>query len=259
MLVAAYLSPPLLGHLRIVLRVEHELLVAEQWSEMEALVRQRPVDVAVVDPSIGGSAPVEEIGRFRERFPSLPLVVYTTLAPASMRSLVELASIGITQAVLHRFDDAPAKFLSVLDRQRQSPLGALLIQRLRVPLAALSPALTRTIEQMYLLSLDIRSTSELARAASVSPRSLYRQLQGAGIASPRLLLATARMLRAYTCMRDPGYLLTEVSIKIGYSTPWQFTQETRALTGLTPRAVRRALGADELIDRLSVRLLTPDS
>lgn len=257
MLVAALLSPALLAHLRVVLRTGHDLAAVPNWGALDSLVRERPLDVVVVDPGFQGKPQTSEIGRFRERFPSLPLVVYTAFAPASMRTLVELTRIGVHQVVIQRFDDAPARFLAVLERQRHSALGDRLLVRLERSLARLPASLSHAIQQLFSLSLDYREVTDLALASSLPERTMYRQLNLAGIASPRLVLAASRLLRAYASMRDPGYSLAEVSKKLGFSSPWYFTRQMRALTGLTPRVVRRSLGPEEFLDRLALKLLEP--
>src|SRR5256885_4508586 len=55
---------------------------ARTWDDALATIRTRPVELAVVDPLLGGTASATEISRLRRLFPSLPLALYTTLSPA---------------------------------------------------------------------------------------------------------------------------------------------------------------------------------
>ena len=72
------------------------------------MIRAKPVDMAVVDPLLGGGTPRPHgIERLRQFFPSLPLLVYTELAPATAGVLLELGRAGIRRVVVHRFEDAP--------------------------------------------------------------------------------------------------------------------------------------------------------
>ena len=71
--------------------------------------------MAVVDPLLGGTVPrTHGIGRLRQFFPSLPLLVYTELAPATAGVLLELGRTGIRRVVVHRFEDAPGSLRSAL-------------------------------------------------------------------------------------------------------------------------------------------------
>ena len=116
--VAALLPPALLTQLRVALGPGHRVLAAEGWRELDALARRERVDVVVLDPqhAEGGAGAVEEVLGFAARHPSLPLVQYVVLTPASLRAVVELARHGHEQVVLHRFDDDPLRFRELLER-----------------------------------------------------------------------------------------------------------------------------------------------
>ena len=54
---------------------------ASTWDDVLASIRGRPVELAVVDPLLSGHPRSQEIERLRVLFPSLPLMLYTTLTP----------------------------------------------------------------------------------------------------------------------------------------------------------------------------------
>ena len=56
---------------------------------------------------------------------SLPVIVYTTLAPASMRHVMRLARLGVQHVVLNRFDDEPRRFLELIERVPAHPVAEL--------------------------------------------------------------------------------------------------------------------------------------
>src|SRR5207247_9317053 len=51
------------------------------WDDVLTSIRGRPVELAVVDPLLSGQARSPELERLRVLFPSLPLMLYTTLTP----------------------------------------------------------------------------------------------------------------------------------------------------------------------------------
>ncbi|HVQ46945.1 MAG TPA: hypothetical protein VMS62_08965, partial [Gemmatimonadales bacterium] len=66
-------------------------------------IRAKPVDMAVVDPHLGGGEPRPHgIERLRLFFPSLPLLVYTDLTPANAGVLLQLGRAGIRRVVVYR-------------------------------------------------------------------------------------------------------------------------------------------------------------
>src|ERR687890_667876 len=87
------------------------------WPESVDAIRAKPVEMAVVDPLLGGQARAHGIERIRLLFPSLPLLIYTELAPATASVLLQLGRAGITRVVFHRFEDAPASLRSAIQAE----------------------------------------------------------------------------------------------------------------------------------------------
>src|SRR5438067_1390221 len=65
------------------------------WDDVLTVIRGRPVELAVVDPLLSGDARSQEIERLRVLFPSLPLILYTTLTPRTAGVLLALGQRGI--------------------------------------------------------------------------------------------------------------------------------------------------------------------
>src|SRR5216683_3135608 len=87
------------------------VVFARDWDEALATIRTRPVELAAVDPQLEGSPSAHEIARLRMLFPSLPLIVYTALSPATAAVLLALGHAGIQAVVFNRLDDHPARLL----------------------------------------------------------------------------------------------------------------------------------------------------
>ena len=96
-----------------------------------------------------------------------------------------------------------------------------------------------------------RNAQDLSAASGTILRTLYRQLELAGIHSPRLLVAAARLLKVYALLRDPGRQIKEVAATVGYHSQYQLTQHMRAFTGHTPRTVRAYIEPDQFVALLA--------
>src|SRR5437667_7918991 len=79
------------------------------WDDVLTGIRGRPVELAVVDPLLSGHARSQEIERLRVLFPSLPLMLYTTLTPSTAGVLLALGQRGIQHAVFANYDDHPSR------------------------------------------------------------------------------------------------------------------------------------------------------
>lgn len=249
--VAAFLRPILLSHLRVVLsHADQRLTSADSWESLSACVRERPVDVVVVDPGANGAIQVGPVIALRERYPSLPVTLYTVLSPVMMRAALQLSGHGVQHVVLHRFDDEPARFLGLLEAQLSHAVSDALLECLSRPLMSLTPPVARALERLYRRPDRYFTADDLAAAAGVTARTLYRQFEGAGLASPRVVVMSARVLRAYTLLRDPGIPIEEVSAKLGYSSPRMFARHMREAVGRTPREVRAAMNDKQFVAAL---------
>lgn len=255
--VVAYLPRQLEQHLKIVLGSQHTLISAGGWDELRTKVLQQVTDVLVVDPVADGSARTDIIRELHAQFPSLPIVVYTSLAAGSMRAILELGRSGIEHVVLNRFDDERRRFLELIERIPAQSLSDQMLRQLAPELAKLPVTMVRAIEQMFRSPIRFKNAQDLSAAAGTLLRTLYRQLDSAGIHSPRLLVAAARLIRVYALLRDPGRQIKEVAAKAGYHSQYQLTQHMRALTGHTPRTVRAYIEPEQFVNMLAEGVRRP--
>jgi AraC-like DNA-binding protein len=248
--VVAYLSRQLQQHLTIVLGSQHTLIPVGGWEELRAVVQQRVPDVLVVDPVTDGSGRTDIVREIHREYPSLPIVLYTMLSASSMRAILELGRSGIEHVVLNRFDDERRRFLELLERLPGQALSDRMLRLLAPELSRLPVTMVRAIELLFRGPARFRNAQDLSAAAGTILRTLYRQLELAGIHSPRLLVAAARLLRVYSQLRDPGRQIKEVAATVGYHSQYQLTQLMRAFTGHTPRTVRAYIEPDQFVAML---------
>lgn len=218
------------------------------------MVRVGAVDIVVADPMAAGRLEVSELQEIVRQYPSIPVIVYTVLSPSALRGVVALARVGVEHVVLNRFDDEPHRFRELLERAPAHALGERLLEEVADQLSRLPPMVGRAIEQLYRYPQRFHGMGDIAAAAGVNTRTLYRHLQPAGFNSPRLLVVSARLLRAFSYLRDPARSIKDVAMKAGYHSAWQLAQQMRELTGLTPRRVRQGLGTEEFVKRVAAAL-----
>jgi AraC-like DNA-binding protein len=255
--VIAYLPPPLLAHLRVVIAQEHQLVTVDGWDELESAIRRKPADVAVIDPTAPGQVRVAETVLLRQRYPSVQVVVYTYLTPSAMRMVVELAKHGLEHVVLHRFDDDPRRFGQLLGELPGHALSEQLLDRLNGTLGKMPAKVSGAVRRMMRAPRQYSAVDDLAASAGMTRRQLYRVLETAGFTSPRLLVQAARLVRAFAFLRDPGRLLEDVSAKLGYSEPRVLNRVMYEMVGSRPLDVRESMGPDEFVERVATRLFAP--
>lgn len=241
MSVAVFLPVRLLMHIKHVLADESELLVAESWQELELLIRRKPVSVVIVDPTADGIMNVGAVAGLLKRYPSLPLIAYVALHAPQFSAVAQLGRLGLKEVVLHRFDDAPDGFRERVERLEGNALTHAVIEALRDRLVQLPRQLAVTIENLFEQPHRYHSALDLGMEASIAIVSVYRNLESARMGSPKRLLIAAKVLRGFGYLRDPGYSVLDVSMKLGYKTARIFTYHWVSIFGLTPARVRTRL------------------
>jgi AraC-like DNA-binding protein len=252
--VVALLPRNLLSHLRLVLGDANSLESAADAAELYSLLRAADAELLVVDPAMNDGRYEGAVEEVIGSYPALPVIVYTTLTPAAMRQVVRLARVGIQHVVLNRFDDEPRRFLDLIERAPAHPLAELMLRELAVPLGALPVVVARAIEQLFRSPGRVKTSQDLATLAGMIPRTLYRHLTPLGIL-PRHLVICARLLRAYTLLRDPGVRLKEIALKLGYADPDILSEQLREWTGCSPKDVRSTLGPEAFVHALANHVL----
>lgn len=253
----AYLSPLLLMQLRVALGQSHRILPVAGWTQLDLGARKTVVDVAVLDPLAAGGDGTEAVRGFLHRHPSVPVVLYIQLSPASLRAVVELAREAVIPVVLNRFDDERDRFRLLLEQLPHERFAEELLGRLGPALGLLPLPLASAVRQLVRRPHRFWSAQDLAVAAGCSRRSLYRQLEAAGFRSPRKLVQAARVLRAFVYLKDPGNLVEDVVTKLRYGSPHVFIRHTRETCGRTPSQLRRTMSGHDLVEILADRLLEP--
>ena len=255
--VVALLPPSLLAHLKRVLerpeadRGPHAVVGATDWGDLVRRIRRDPADVLVVDPvATDGGAGVPQVAAIVEQQPALPVVVYTSFSPVAARALVELAKHGVHQVVFHRFDDEPGRLRELIEQQPGMKLGDEVLRRLAVPLARLPVPVQRAVERLFRHPREFEA-GDLAASAGVPVRTLYRLLESAGLASPAVVVRGARLLRAYALLRGARTTAEDVASKLRYSSRQLFAKHVRGAFGATVAELRRRVGPEELVERLT--------
>jgi len=229
------------------------------WPEAVEAIRAKPVEMAVVDPLLGGTTPrTHGIGRLRQFFPSLPLMVYTDLAPATAGVLLELGRAGIRRVVIHRFEDSPGSLRSAIQAELEQSASQQVIQGLDSILRDLPPELRLALEAMLHGAGDAPTVTALADRAGLTRRTCERWFTKVGLPSPRVVMVLTRLLYAHRLLLDPGYTVDDVALKLGYSKTKTLQMHLRAAFGLTAGELRVSLSTEEALAVVTSRYFTPE-
>lgn len=257
MSVATFLPARLLAHVRHVFADEPELLVASSWQELDSFIRRKPVSVVILDPSADGIMNVSAVAGLLKRYPSLPLIAYVTLNAPAFNAVAQLGRMGLEDVVLHHFDDAPERFRERVEQVEGNALTHSVIEAITDRLKQLPRQLSVTVENLFDQPHRYTSALDLGMEAGIAIVSVYRNLDTAQLGSPKRLVIAAKVLRGFGYLRDPGYSVLDVSIKLGYKSARIFSQHWVSVFGVTPARVRTRLTDDAAIENVLRWLRSP--
>ncbi len=234
---------------------EADFFVAGTWDDLEAIIRREPVDVLIVDPSADGVVNIDAVAGILNVFPSLPLVGYVMLTATSFGAIAQLSRRGLTHVVLHKFGDSRERLQQTIARVRVHPPSQRLLNILGPALKRVPIGLARSIAEMFEKPHRYSSVLDIALAAHLPPVSVYRYLESVKLTSPKKLLIAAKMSRGLTYLRDPGYSVAEVAMKLGYRHPRIFTSHALEVFEQTPSRIRSRVTEEDATTML-VRWVT---
>jgi len=191
MLVLAAVSDLQYQRLRSAVAPDFALARAPTWDVALETIRGRPVEIAVVDPMLGG-ARGQEVERLRVLFPSLPLILYTpVMTPELAPVLLAMGKCGITQVVLSPTEDHPKRLRDLLCEEAMQSASYRLLDQLAPALAPLPTELRWVLQESMRSPGAVQTIQQVAARAHVDRGTCARWFARAGLPSPREILAAA--------------------------------------------------------------------
>jgi AraC-like DNA-binding protein len=262
--VAARLPPDLTARVRAVLTPFESLIETSDWWELENTLRQGPVDLIVIDPSLErlglstadrfeSAATLSLLNEFRD----IPLIAYTRYTREAMRSLLPLARSGLSHVVLRGFDDTHERLRDLIDEAGARIIGRQLLDEVIPMLAEIeAPAgVIAAITRLFLAPRSFRTVPQLAEAAGRQRGQLDRWLRRAGLAPAKTVIVAARVAWAHHYAQSPANRFKMLAFRLGYPSALPLSRHIQWMTGMTPTTLRRTVTPHELVAMLLGRLV----
>lgn len=227
-----------------------DILIANNWKELERLVRKRPLRAVILDPALETLGETDRVVRLFTRYPSLPVIAYVTLDSASFNAIARLSRFGLEHVILHRHDDTIERFNSIVEEATADPLVRRVLSALKAPLERLPLALAIALEDLFEEPHRFPAAQDLTSDTGYSILQMYQSFKKEKLASPKTFLIAARTLRAYSYLRDPGYTVVDVAEKLGYSQPRVLSTHSSMVFGLTLTRTRKRISEEKAVKRV---------
>jgi AraC-like DNA-binding protein len=248
--IAALLPPRLLTQVRHALAGDREVLAAESWHELESIIKRTSLRAVIIDPETNGAVDSASVVRLLTRYPSLPIIAYVTLGPATFSGIAHLSRLGLEHVILHRFDDSVERFKRTVDSVGSDPMVRRVVEAMRPSLARLPLPLAMAVQHMFDEPQRFMTALDLSTASSMPNVRMYQSFTHAELTTPKNLLIAARALRAFSYLRDPGYSVSDVAMKLGYLQPRILGDHMLKVFGVKPARARRRMSEAEAVERV---------
>lgn len=216
---------------------EHDVTWASSWSDLNRLVRRRPVAAIVADlhaePRKDG---VLRVYRLTRRYPTTPLVGWGEL---DGRDLYRLGKAGATAVLTAREAEEHLFVAETVDDAVRDDLASQLRDRLRDSVAP---------EGLDFLEYAVRhiprqvQVPDLAEGTGISVSTLERRCERWGLPTPGRVLLWLRVLFSLRWLQEPGRSVESVAEQLGYSSGAALRRAIKVTIGGRPAPWRTADG-----------------
>jgi AraC-like DNA-binding protein len=217
------------------------LRYCEAQPELSALVENGLVGVVVVDVrDRSGESTLETVRLLKQRFPSVPVLLYSTLRPALSREMLVFARAGVNDLVIRDVDDVKHTLVAALSNAADTVSLSSLVSEIE-------PLLPSNVVPMvrYCVENGRRplSVEDVASALSVHRKTLVERLGAAGLPTPSSMIAWCRLLVSARILEDPGRSVEQVALMLNFPSSTSLRNMVKRYTGLRTNEVRQNGGA----------------
>jgi AraC-like DNA-binding protein len=234
--------------LRAALRDRYTVHVCLDWDDLLETCARRAVTIAVVDPywPTADEARFDALRLLKRRFPSVGVVPYVAVPPASPHDLFEMGRFGLDSIIIAEQDDQLARRL--LTRIEQAEARGL-TDALRRALGEVRPTARDAMLVCVTRAHQRLSPDALARILGVRRKVLSERLVQARFPSPQPLIAWGRLIVAARMLEDPERSADRIAMALEYPSGSAFRNSCQRYLGATPHEIRANGGARWVIDR----------
>ena len=257
MRVAIFLPTRQAAQIRAAMDAHDHVCVADSWDRLESLVRLEPLSVVVFNPAADGTMDNTRACRLICKYASIPFVAYVPVNAAFVRGIAHMSNEGLQDVVVYRCDDSPSRFRKTLERASSIPQVSTMVRKLEPWFQRLPPPLVEVLTDDLQQPHEYASAEDIASAANMTLSGLYRSFRNARLNSPKSFVVGARVFRGYVYLRDAGFSIGDVAIKLGYTHPRIFARHIESVLGDSPSKVRHSLDDGETVNRIVSWVASP--
>lgn len=212
------------------------LHLCERPSELLSLVENGLADVVVLEMADPwGVSTLNVVRQIRSGYPSVAVVLYCALTPATSREMLEFAKAGVNELVLKDLDDVRGPLASALTEAVNNRSAMVIFEEIE---SLVPPNVAPMIR--YCLENGRRplTVEEVASALGVHRKTLVDRLSSAGLPAPSAIISWCRLLVSARMLEDPARTVEQVALLLDFPSSTSMRNMVKRYTGLRTTEVR---------------------
>lgn len=229
-------DPSSRARLQDALRGQASARFCARQQELLTLLENNLASVVVLDMrDQEGNSTLGAVRHIRAAFPSVPVVLYWSLAPDTSRDMLEFARAGVNHLVLKGVDDIRISLRSALsDAADHCSALSLLSELASVVPSNILPMLRYCLEN----SRRALTVEQVAVALGVHRKTLVDRVSTAGMPTPSAIISWCRLLLSARLLEDQGRSVEQVALLLDFPSGTSMRNMMKRYTGLRPGEVR---------------------
>ena len=195
--------------------------------------------------------------RILARYPSTPMLAYVEMSAQNMHAVFRLSAHGLQGVFLHPVRPGDRRFLNAMEKIAGDKLASDVLAAIDSKLNALPHSVRTAVIDLFHRPYRYTDSSDVATAAGMPMRSLYRAFSKAELRTPRELVAMAKSIHGYSFVHRTATTIREATKKVGYNEPAIFSKHVRRYLGDYPSALRSLPSSEPIVMSLLETLYKP--
>jgi len=226
------------------------------WACFETRLQNCETHAIIFDPASNGAPSLGDLLELLRKHPPKAAIAYIKTCPRNLRAVLVLSRTHV-DFVLHPFRGTGADFKSLIQSANASRLGLECLAYLEKSFSCLPTGVRWALEDVFAHPRRYHCGADLAIKSAQSERSLWDSVRSARLGTPRKLVTVAKVLHGCCYLRESSLDLSEISRRVGYTSPRIFAENVRCLLGCSPLDLSSEIEPRELIQHALEWLYKP--
>jgi AraC-like DNA-binding protein len=232
---ALLLRKPERAHLERSLKSRATIAFCDRVDSLVQLAEAGPLSAVVTElRDIDGEVTGHTIAQIRERFPSLPIVVFVSLEASDVHELAHVPDLRATAVVIRAYDDLAAEVLAAIRTVPEHPAEVKILETVH---RHAPRGLVNLFDFLAHAAVRPITVEQASKGVRVPRRTLGDQLKRANLPPMERLIGWMRLLHAAWKMDGHGRTVDSVANELQFKSGSALRHMVKRYTGRTPSEI----------------------